>query len=202
MHDRIGVEIIKSAFQSEQLVSIVSQYQNRFDGEGHGRKNLVCGKNIPLGARILTIVDAYDSMCAEKIYRQPMTSSEAVAELRANAVTQFDPDLVEEFVDILANQVKTSPQPTRVSRQAALRIGMQMESIAEAVDNKDDELLIGLAENLASVAQRAEARDVKELADELCRLAQEEGDYEDLVKTTDELLNVCRLANAAYINVM
>jgi diguanylate cyclase (GGDEF)-like protein/putative nucleotidyltransferase with HDIG domain/PAS domain S-box-containing protein len=199
MHDRIGAEIVKSSFQSDALVTIISQYQAKFGGSDKTLR-MPSGKDIPLGARILMIADSYDAMTTVRPYRQALSKKQAIAELRANAGTQFDPDLVDDFIDILADHVESSANAAKVSRQAALRIGLQIESIADAVDRRDSESLIGLAANLAGVAQRCEAKQVQTLAEELCELAKEEPDYEALIRATDGLLSVCRANNHAYLN--
>ncbi|KPK49430.1 MAG: hypothetical protein AMK72_04600 [Planctomycetes bacterium SM23_25] len=59
------------------------------------------GDEIPIGARILAIVDAYDAMTSDRPYRGAMTSAEALAEIEINAGGQFDPHLVNLFFTIL-----------------------------------------------------------------------------------------------------
>jgi HD-GYP domain-containing protein (c-di-GMP phosphodiesterase class II) len=74
----------------------------RWDGSGYpdGLK----GEEIPLLARILSIVDSYDVMINKRPYKEPMTEEEAAAELKHCAGSQFDPELVEEFLQILENE--------------------------------------------------------------------------------------------------
>jgi HD-GYP domain-containing protein (c-di-GMP phosphodiesterase class II) len=61
------------------------------------------GEDIPLECRILAIADAYDAMTSDRPYRKAMTREEAVAQLKSRAGTQFDPQLVTEFIKILKN---------------------------------------------------------------------------------------------------
>ena len=72
----------------------------RIDGTGYpdGLK----GEAIPLGARIIHVADAYDSMTSKRTYRAAMTLQQALSELRAGADTQFDPDCVAALEELLA----------------------------------------------------------------------------------------------------
>ncbi len=71
----------------------------RFDGTGY--PDGLAGEEIPLGARIIFVCDAFDAMISERSYSNAVAPAEAVAELRACAGTQFDPAVVEAFVATL-----------------------------------------------------------------------------------------------------
>jgi HD-GYP domain-containing protein (c-di-GMP phosphodiesterase class II) len=70
--------------------------------DGSGYPDALPGDEIPLGARIIAVCDAYDAMLAVRAYRRtPMSSEGALAELRSCAGTQFDPLVVEAFASVL-----------------------------------------------------------------------------------------------------
>ena len=69
------------------------------------------GEEIPLECRLFAIVDAYDAMVAPRHYRRPKTQEEAILELRKYAGAQFDPQLVEAFVEMLREQ---SPKDNKI----------------------------------------------------------------------------------------
>ena len=81
------------------VADIILCHHERWDGKGYPQK--LAGEKIPLLARMVTIADAYDVMIARDSYRTPLTSTEAVAEMRRVAGTHLDPELVETFVALL-----------------------------------------------------------------------------------------------------
>jgi HD-GYP domain-containing protein (c-di-GMP phosphodiesterase class II) len=82
------------------VVVLVKHHHEHWDGTGYpaGFK----GEQIPLGARIIHIADAYDAMTSARAYRKvPLTKKEAVEEIKKNSGSQFDPKIVEAFFRIL-----------------------------------------------------------------------------------------------------
>lgn len=133
-HDRIGVEIISAAFLSPELTQIVGTHHAAFSGSSRD-PSLPRGEDIPLGARILTIADAFDAMVSDRMYRKGRSQELAFAELRKCAGTQFDPQLVERFIKAISSNDSSRSQPAlAVSKQTALRIGLQIEQLAGALD--------------------------------------------------------------------
>ena len=98
-HPEIGAEIVEQIDFLKALTPIIMHHHERWDGEGYPMK--LAGKNIPLLARVLSIADAFDAMTSESPYRRRMSYSEARNELWAGAGTQFDPGLVEAFMEAM-----------------------------------------------------------------------------------------------------
>jgi len=97
----------------------VQHHHERYDGGGYPKG--LAGEEIPLGARILAVADAFEAMIAGRPYREPMTETEVIAELRNNAGTQFDPQLVKLFVDSRrGNRAAAANKPERAAPQATL----------------------------------------------------------------------------------
>ena len=99
MHPTIGSNIVSSIDGYPFLAPTISAHQEKFDGTGY--PNGLRGKNIPLGARILGVADAYQAMTEDRFYRRGCTHDEAVAELQKVKGTQFDPDVVDVFINIV-----------------------------------------------------------------------------------------------------
>jgi HD-GYP domain-containing protein (c-di-GMP phosphodiesterase class II) len=79
----------------EPIAEWVLHHHERWDGDGYPDR--LRGNEIPLGARIIFVADAYDAMTSERVYRKPFTSSEALEELERCAGSQFDPAIVDAF---------------------------------------------------------------------------------------------------------
>lgn len=98
-HVETGAEILNQVLALHGTVPLVRHHHERFDGKGYpdGLK----GKDIPLGARILAVADAFDAMTSEQKHRQALSRAEALDELKAGAGTQFDPEIVGAFIEML-----------------------------------------------------------------------------------------------------
>ena len=94
-HTIIGERIIGAAPELAGVASIVRSSHERYDGGGY--PDGLAGDEIPLGARIVAVCDAFDAMIGDRCYRAPIGIADALIELRACAGTQFDPKVVEAF---------------------------------------------------------------------------------------------------------
>ena len=86
----------------QDVSDAVYSHHERWDGTGYPRG--LKGDEIPFPGRIMALVDAYSAMILDRPYRKALTSDEAVAEMRRCAGTQFDPELVEPFIQVLEAQ--------------------------------------------------------------------------------------------------
>jgi diguanylate cyclase (GGDEF)-like protein len=98
-HTVIGQRIIAAAPGLDAVAGTVRSSHERWDGSGY--PDGLAGADIPVVSRIIAICDAYEAMTADRPYRGRMTRDAALTELRRNAGTQFDPQLVETFVTAL-----------------------------------------------------------------------------------------------------
>ncbi|MEO8463182.1 MAG: diguanylate cyclase [Chloroflexota bacterium] len=105
-HPRIGQVIIDQVATVKDAGKLILHHHEKFSG--HGYPHGLRGTDIPIGARIIAIADAYDAMVSDRPYRAAIGHTAAVAELREHATGQFDPDLVQLFCGLFAD---TAPKP-------------------------------------------------------------------------------------------
>jgi two-component system, cell cycle response regulator len=98
-HTVIGERILAAAPALSNVGALVRSSHERWDGTGYPDR--LVGEQIPLGARIIGVCDAFDAMTSERPYRAAMTAEQAVTTLAENAGTQFDPSIVTAFTVVL-----------------------------------------------------------------------------------------------------
>lgn len=106
-HSEIGFRIAQSSADLQLIADWILKHHEWWDGNGYpyGLK----GESIPEECRLLAIIDAYDAMTSDRPYRRAMSGKAAIAELKRCAGTQFDPELVKQFILCLkANRQKIS----------------------------------------------------------------------------------------------
>jgi len=197
-HDRIGVEIIMAAFSSQELSEIVRTHHAWYSGNPR-EPGLPKGDDIPVRARILTIADAFDAMVSDRVYRKGRSKEDAFFELRKCASRQFDPDLVERFIQAVSADDQSRHPSLPVSKQTALRIGVQIERLAGALDAQDFPNLSAMAGRLAATAQKEGVPAIAELAADLERSANGDSDLLSVLQLTTELLELCRSTQNSYL---
>ncbi len=97
-HAAAGYEILLKIDFLKTAGQIVLSHHERYDGGGYPRG--LAGEEIPLGARIFTIADAFDAMTSNRAYRSAMPAEQALAEVLRNSGTQFDPTAVRAFLSV------------------------------------------------------------------------------------------------------
>jgi response regulator RpfG family c-di-GMP phosphodiesterase len=102
-HPRIGQVILEQASSLREAIPVVLHHHERYNGGGypHGLR----GNEIPIGARIVAVADAYHAMIHDRPYSTALGHEAALRELRENAGTQFDPGVVDVFCRIYADAV-------------------------------------------------------------------------------------------------
>jgi len=199
LHDQMGVAIIQSTFACDALTEIVKHHHAAFGGST-GNPELPQGTQIHIGARILTIADAYDAMVSDRVYRKGMAQPEAFAELRRCAGKQFDPELVDRFIDrVLARDQNRRPQLAGTTPRGAVQIGLQIEHLAYALDNRNPAELAALAERLKRTATQEGIQPIIDVAAQLEAVAHAHEDWGDLVRLTSDLLELCRMTQRALL---
>lgn len=100
-HPEIGYRIAHTSAEFGKIADLILTHHERWDGQGYPRN--LKGEKIPIVARILAVVDAYDVMTQGRPYQKFRTKEDAIAELKRCAGSQFDPYIVEIFIELFAD---------------------------------------------------------------------------------------------------
>ncbi|MPM69949.1 Cyclic di-GMP phosphodiesterase [bioreactor metagenome] len=98
-HVKIGWEIAHRSKELENMAELILHHHECWDGKGY--PNGLRGNNIPIECRILNIMDAYDTMISDRPYQKGISKQEAIEELIRCSGTQFDPQLLREFIEVI-----------------------------------------------------------------------------------------------------
>ena len=114
-HPVIGSKIISEIEELADVASIVRHHHERFDGSGYpdGLK----GDAIPFFSRILAILDAYEALVSDRVYRKAIHTKQAIQELQNNAGKQFDPYLVYVFSRVISRNGNLKPNGNNANNQ-------------------------------------------------------------------------------------
>jgi diguanylate cyclase (GGDEF)-like protein/putative nucleotidyltransferase with HDIG domain len=128
IHPQVGAEIIAAVPFPYPVAPLILSHHERWDGKGYPQG--LSGEEIPIGARVLTIVDYYDAVTTERPYHRALSNDSAIALLRHEAGRALDPKLVPVFIDMLptlaaelgAEEMRAQPA---VPAPAALGLALQ-----------------------------------------------------------------------------
>lgn len=95
IHAQVGAGIVKPVV-NEKVVEMIEHHHDHYDGGGFHQVTI--GEDIPLGARILAVADAFDAMTSDRPYRDALSAEKALQEIRRCTGTQFDPIVVTSFL--------------------------------------------------------------------------------------------------------
>jgi ribonuclease P protein subunit RPR2 len=100
-HPLIGAQIVQPIRFLDGAVEVIRHHHERFDGRGYpeGLK----GGAIPLAARVFSVADSFDAMTSDRPYRDALAIERALDEVEGGAGTQFDPEVVTEFLDLMSD---------------------------------------------------------------------------------------------------
>lgn len=116
-HPTIGRHILEGVNDFQVYLDTVELHHENWDGSGYPRG--LAGRTVPLGARIVHVVDAYDAMTSDRPYRKGMSHEQALSILQKCAGTQFDPDLVRVLSE-LAGGFRPTPSLESASLESLL----------------------------------------------------------------------------------
>jgi diguanylate cyclase (GGDEF)-like protein/PAS domain S-box-containing protein len=101
-YPEIGYNIAKSSYKYSNIAEYILTHHERWDGTGYPQG--LKGEDIPIVSRITAIADAYDVMRSGRFYKRTLTKKEAIEELEKSSGSQFDPQLIKKFIEILEEE--------------------------------------------------------------------------------------------------
>jgi len=102
-HSSIGADLIARMHAYRDCVELIRHHHERWDGGGYPSR--LMAERIPLGARVMAVADSLDAMTTDRPYRSAMSLAVAIDEIQRNSRTQFDPDVVDAFMEALSDPV-------------------------------------------------------------------------------------------------
>jgi diguanylate cyclase (GGDEF)-like protein len=137
-HTLIGARILAAAPSLVQVAPLVRSSHEWVDGSGYPEG--LAGDDIPIGARIVAVCDAFDAMTSERPYSTPRSARAALAELEACIDSQFDPLVVRAFADVIeqrSDSDEAGPRPLRFRRASSASQEIRDRAERELADQRD-----------------------------------------------------------------
>lgn len=161
-HPLITVQILKQVKFPWNVDSIIIHHHEHYDGNGypHGVK----ARQIPLGSRIISIVDSYVAMTTDRPYRKAMSKEEAIQEINKKAGSQFDPEVVEAFLAVIRKEKTQAIERKRIlvlegeeTISALIKLNIKSDEIEVLSANTTPEAIQHLAkENIYAIIADSE----------------------------------------------
>ena len=120
IHPIVGADILARVRFPYPVVPIVRSHHEAWDGSGY--PDGLAGEQIPIGARILSVIDCFDALASDRPYRKAMPAEEALAYVRANAGTKFDPEVVR----LLAEHYREWEEKTHQETQSIVQLDIDI----------------------------------------------------------------------------
>ncbi|MCP9494338.1 MAG: diguanylate cyclase [Pyrinomonadaceae bacterium MAG19_C2-C3] len=138
IHTKVGAQILERVGFPYPVVPVVLHHHERWDGRGypHGLR----GEQIPLTARLLAVVDAFDTVREERPYRRALSRTEASSLLQRGAGSHFDPQVVETFLNNL-DRFDVSVAAKNLDCYSAIEAGDVREIVETEIDNAKLEIV-------------------------------------------------------------
>jgi len=151
LHAPIGAEILSAIDFPYPVVPIVRHHHENWDGTGYPDR--IAGQAIPIGARILSVVDCFDALTSDRPYRRRMSDADALAILAERRGTMYDPAIVDKFVQVY-ERIMPAADP---AHQVAKTLGGARTTKLEPVDTSPGTGIEAATSEVLAVASLARA---------------------------------------------
>ena len=202
-HDEIGVEIVRSAFASDEVAEIIQSYHLNQSGQGKRPAQPIDHNQLRLESRIIIACDALDSMICDSVYRRGMAIEDAIDELQRCTPSQFDPGVVELLVEYIKSPAFQANYISRVAvpARSAAAIGKHLEALYDAVANENIQHLRQVVEAIRHDRDLSQVDQINETAERLSQAIQCEYDHpEQIFDLANEMVQLCRSTRASFLD--
>ena len=151
IHPRIGVEILETIRFPFPLTEVVRSHHEKWDGTGYPDR--LKGEEIPITARILSVVDCFDALTSDRPYRKPLSQEDALKHVESEAGTSFDPSVVRALVQNLARLHALADDINRSQETSAAPDKRLLPKGADRLTRDTNQLRTSIMESIHS-AQR------------------------------------------------
>ncbi len=159
-HVQIGAEILSAVNFPLPVAELVLCHHENWDGTGYPRK--LKGEQIPLTARILSVVDAFDALTSDRPYRPAVTVDEAIKQIQSRRGEGFDPRVTDTLIELLPDlekQIQQDPQASR--RSSTSRFSIQSPRLVDATQTSltHEERIESLKQDREAAKREVDSRD-------------------------------------------
>lgn len=154
-HTIVGAEIVSRVDYPYPVAPIVRHHHENWDGSGY--PDGLRGHEIPIGARILSVIDCYDALTSDRPYRRAMSHDEAMAIIMARRGSMYDPMVVDAFARLNLEDGRSTDAAPAVTAVAA---GPRVVSSDVPADHSPSADLDGLVRAIGTLSRHHEARDI------------------------------------------
>jgi hypothetical protein len=166
-HADVGADLLSSIRFPYPVIPIVRHHHEQWNGQGY--PSGISGTDIPLGARILAVVDCFDALNSDRPYRPRLTVSEAFSILRERRGTMYDPLVVDRFLSAYHEMVASADE---AGEQARTLLVAHAESDSSSGSNALEEIRAVAADGAVIAATRQNILDARNLTEVLSGLGQ------------------------------
>lgn len=128
-HPVDGARFVEGVSSLKHLSPIIRHHHERYNGKGY--PDGISGETIPLGARVLSVADAFDAMITDRPYRKALTRAQALQQILENAGTQFDKQVAMAAVKVLGPGLQEYPQLQSLAAAVRLQLAATKEELPE-----------------------------------------------------------------------
>lgn len=163
-HANIGADILASIHFPYPVVPIVRHHHESWDGSGYPGK--LKGVEIPLGARILSVVDCFDALTSDRPYRPALSTDDAIAVLVQRRGTMYDPLIVDKFIEAqgqLSEIAATSASESEAMETIATKLRVNTEPVTTPLHELDERLPLKTLGLLRSVRPSPKGMSIADL---------------------------------------